>query len=629
MNQTDYVFRYRLDPEKCRTRAPRHRVMQMITDQLKNVLDLIIPCSGDTEVSIDGFKTLNNPDTIHRLYEKTEPYPAGKDEVKSAVDIVNGDDKPEKRSECSYQSIQNALLYEPRIGMIKRQLESLLSLVELESDGKAIKPDGFRLQNLGDWVVPVSDDPSEIFEHAGTRCNCDCVFCYNKGIPDSLALRSPERTPKEEFDEIRTRIRYYNPVANRGLFPSIGSPHEVLAHPYINEVLTELRGKTDKKFRIVTNGASLSPKRVGELAKLKPVYIDIDLNSSDPLRRRDLMRDKRSDVAITALSLLKEKEIPYSVIIVPWPVPAVAEMLEDLEKTVKFSLEHDVHLVQVSMPGYSRYLSQEKLFDHESAWRKIALKVGELRETYDCPIVIMPGMFEENLFREKKNVAEVIGLVKHSPAAEAGIRQGDIIRRIGGIRIKSRPQARGILSILQRNRTGEHTLVIERRGRSIECFIDLSRFSYPYSPATDTHLGVVFMGTGLRSRYIGELRKLIASRQAKRVLFLSSDLMKPGFQQELEGRHGFSDIELRVVVPENRFFGGNIFMGDLLVVEDFIRCIEKYGAEEGGNPDLVVIPSSPFNLSQWGRDLTGRCYLDIERETGIPVALLPCDTIFD
>jgi len=83
------------------------------------------------------------------------------------------------------------------------------------------------------------------------------------------------------------------------------------------------------------------------------------------------------------------------------------------------------------------------------------------------------------------------------------------------------------------------------------------------------------------------------------------------------------------VVPENRFFGGNIFMGDLLVVGDFIRCIEKHGAKEGGNPDLVVIPSSPFNLSQWGRDLTGRCYLDIERETGIPVALLPCDTIFD
>ena len=51
--------------------------------------------------------------------------------------------------------------------------------------------------------------------------------------------------------------------------------------------------------------------------------------------------------------------------------------------------------------------------------------------------------------------------------------------------------------------------------------------------------------------------------------------------------------------------------------------------KEEVEPDLVVIPSSPFHLSGWGRDLTGRVYLDIERSTGIPVALVECEPIFD
>jgi hypothetical protein len=70
-------------------------------------------------------------------------------------------------------------------------------------------------------------------------------------------------------------------------------------------------------------------------------------------------------------------------------------------------------------------------------------------------------------------------------------------------------------------------------------------------------------------------------------------------------------------------------LGDLLVVQDFIDCIREYLARGNPRPDLVVIPSSPFALGEWKRDLTGRVYLDIERETGIPVELLECEPIYD
>jgi hypothetical protein len=82
-------------------------------------------------------------------------------------------------------------------------------------------------------------------------------------------------------------------------------------------------------------------------------------------------------------------------------------------------------------------------------------------------------------------------------------------------------------------------------------------------------------------------------------------------------------------VPENRYFGGNIILGDLLVVQDFIDHIRDYLARGNPRPDLVVIPSTPFGLGAWRRDLTGRPYMDIERATGVPVALLECERIYE
>jgi hypothetical protein len=161
--------------------------------------------------------------------------------------------------------------------------------------------------------------------------------------------------------------------------------------------------------------------------------------------------------------------------------------------------------------------------------------------------------------------------------------------------------------------------------------LDLTGHSYPYSRHTDTYLGIIFSGTGLRMSSIEDLKETIETRKAKRILFLSSELMKPTFEQCLTESHllGDSQLKIDIEVPQNRFFGGNILMGDLLVVQDFIDCIRNYVSQKRDKPDLAIIPSSPFNLSGWGRDLTGRVYLDIERETGVPIELLHCATIYE
>ncbi|RLC70341.1 MAG: hypothetical protein DRI26_07350 [Chloroflexi bacterium] len=529
----------------------------------------------------------------------------------------------------SFQDIKNASLYEPRIEFIKKQLESLLSVVDLEKDGQVVQVDGFRLKNLKDWLSPSPCDPSEVFDYAGTRCDCDCLFCYNKGNPPSLALGNLIRPPGEEFEEMKTRADYFFPKAGSCLFPSLGNIYEVMIHPHFLQVLKLLRNKTSKVFRITTSGTALTPGTISQLAELKPVYLYHSLNSASPSRRQKLMRDKSPQIAIQSLPLLKEAGIPYAVLVVPWPVDSLDEMLDDLSNTVAYADKHHCHLVEINLPGYSRYFSQEKLFDLDEVWSRTISCVRTLREITTCPIVVMPSMYEENLYEEFKNRPRIIGLVRNSPAARAGLARGDIILEINGIPIASRPQARDLLSLLQRSENHEADVTVERGGSVLKLSLNLEDYSYPYSREADRHLGIIFMGTGLRASYLEELRDIIDSHKAQNVLFLSSALMKPTFEQCLGQSQLFGGVRIDVQVPRNNFFGGNVFMGDLLVVQDFIDFIEEYLEKNRVRPDLIVIPSSPFNLGQWGRDLTGRVYLDIERKVGIPVELLECSTIYD
>jgi len=623
LQPSDYIFRYRIVPADNAACSDGDLPTEMVKRQLRNLLDVVIPCAGEKEVKVDGFKLLNNRGVIHKIFDQDDRDGAGRTA-----------DRKEEEPACrkgplSFQNISCTALYEPRIMLIRRQLESILSLVSLEKDGSVVEIDGFRLKNPGDWLVSSDCRPAEIFEYAGSRCNCDCVFCYRKGNPPSLALDFPRRTAAEELAELRTRLKYFFPRRKKSLFPSLGSTCEVLVHPHILPILRDLRVKTEKPFRLITNGTALTPEMISALASLGPVYLDVSLNSASPRRRQRLMRDRRPEVAINALPLLRSARIPYSVVIVPWPLDSVEEMLADLEDTVAYAVGCGAHLVQISLPGYSRYFSRNEIFDRDTLWRLIVSRVQELRAKHDHPIVVMPGMFEEFISRPVKNVPEVIGVVKNSPAYFAGVKRGDIIKGIGGLAVRNRPQARDILSLFQQSDIKSLTVTVQREGKDLLLNLDLERCDYPYSRATDTHLGMVFMGTGLRAGYLEQLREIILAHRAREVLFLSSTLVKPVFEQLMNESLVLAGFNIRVAVPENRFFGGNIFMGDLLLVEDFIHCINDWVRKEGRKPDLVVIPSSPFSLSGWGRDLSGRCYLDIERTVGIPVELLQCQTIYD
>jgi len=592
-----YDFRF---PLSTTPNLQAHGLKDLFDTNLRELFRLLVPTKGEQELMADGYKLLNDRHTIHPLYP------------------------PEGEKSLQQSGPQD--LYEPRISFIQHILESLLSIIDLEAKGETVHIDGFRLKNLKQWLGS-GGGASDILAHAASRCNLRCGFCYNQGTPSILKPRP--RKPEDEFKEIKTRIDHYVPKGRLNLFPNMGSPAEALAHPYILEILQELRQTTEEPLRIPTNGSMLTPQTVQKLAKFKPIYLDISLNSASPKRRHWLMQDPEPHTALDSLNLLKDVRIPYSVVIVPWPFPSRQVMVDDLKNTVAFAAAHDPTLIQISLPGYSGALSEKWSFPHQEVWEEIKKTVQELRIRTDCPLVVRPGLFEEYADPERLNTPLLIGVIKNSPAANAGLCMGDRLIKINGLSVKNRPQARSLLTILHQSDLGKASLSIQRDGTRLDLDLNLSDFDYPFTPETATHLGMIFSSLGIPQEWLERLKEAISARGAKEVLVLTSSLVRPFMEKSISQNGFLSGVRTRIRVPGNHYFGGNIYMGDLMVVQDFIDAIEEFMDSGEVEPDLVVIPSSPFHLSGWGRDLIGRVYLDIERSTGIPVALVECEPIFD
>ncbi|MGB9699258.1 MAG: radical SAM protein [Thermodesulfobacteriota bacterium] len=617
--EKDYIFRYQINSAK--EKSSRNPLLELIRGELASLMDLVTLFHKGEEVKVDGFRLLNECEVIHEIFLPKEEG----EEEKVQKNL------PQQQEQCPIptpQLIENARLYEPRIEHIKKVLEKILAVVELEAEGKPVKIDGFRLKNLSHWLGPSSGDPAEVFDHLATRCDCACAFCYLKGNPPALSLKQPARSAEEEYAEALTRVKYFYPERRQSLFPTLGSPYEVLAHPYALDLLRELRRKTDRPLRLSTNGHSLTPKVIEELSLLQPIYLYLSLNSSSGERRKTIMHAPKAEIAIKALPLLKENRISYAVVIVPWPLPSLAEMLADLQETIIYADAHEAHLIEVSLPGYSKYFPEPPLFSRDELWKKIVETIRALRPKVSTPIIVKPSMFEEHLFAEKLNSTWLAGTVRNSPAYHGGLRSGDILVAINGLPMSNRPQTRDLLKLYHQQHNSKIVVTIKRGGEKTDKQIDPHEWDYPYHPATDHHLGIIFAGAGFRPSALEDLKSLIMARKAQRVLFLSSSLVKPYFVESLRQMVLPKEVQIQVIVPENRFFGGNIFMGDLLVVDDFIETIKEYLQKETA-PDLIVLPATPFALGYWQRDLTGRVYKEIERAVGIPVVLLDYEVIYD
>lgn len=310
--------------------------------------------------------------------------------------------------------------------------------------------------------------------------------------------------------------------------------------------------------------------------------------------------------------------------------------MENLEETFDYCASNNPYYIRLTLPGFTKKQCSKKIpFDSEEYWVKIIKFIRKIRSKYKIPILIFPPMVEEVLFEEELNKPIISGVIQSSSANYAGLLPYDEICSINQIKIKNREQARKVLEFFEANSVNNLELIVSRNNaekkfeltyenyvKHIQNFGSFKR-SYFYFP-----FGIV-LHSGFKESYMTNLEQIIIKSGKKNIILFSSKYIKPFVEKYLSADYfqNINHINLDVVVPQSNYLGGNMVMGDMMVVSDFIEFLEEYLKKNTIKPDLIIIPSSTFPKTMWHRDLRGVYYKEIERKIGIKTVLIKCDTI--
>jgi hypothetical protein len=518
---------------------------------------------------------------------------------------------------------------EPRVPLLLRLLRSVRTGASAAAMPGLEELGGVRLRDLHQWLVTGdSADPGRVMSAVSWSCGMACEFCYQKGTPREMKPRRLSTSP----EEMATRIRYYDPGRGARLFDKTNfDTDEMLNHPEALRFMRDLRAKTREPFYdITTNGKPLTEAVVTELKQLGPLEIGVSLDSVDAQLRKVVLGDPHPHRAPDGVRQLERHGIPFAVSVVAWP----ALGLDDMEQTIRFAADHSASYVRVCLPGFSRYFPTPPSEPMEGFWEAVVRRVRRLRQALDMPVVVLPSLYEELLAEEPATAPWLQGVIRHSPAARAGLKRGDKLVSIGGIPLRGRPQAAHILKSAQAEGVWRIELEVARNGAtSKEILFETGHartYRYPYLkeylPVLRNPYGMM-LGDG-PDPWLGEQIHAIAERRgAVNVAVLTSWLLERSVRLQLEEVPADARrCTPELFVPANRYFGGSVRMGDLLTNADFVSYIREELAPRSSPPDLVLIPATPF--TSWARDLLGRCNREIQRSSPIPVEFVPARRIW-
>jgi len=122
-----------------------HCLVELVRAVPEDLLSIVTPLEAGEDVKVDGFRWLMDNDNPYQIFPETDSR-----------------SRPSKTA-----------FYEHGIDLIKKLTEYLLTLIEFEQDGQAIKVDGFRLKNFQDWQVSNCYPGNSCFvcPYRGTKVN--------------------------------------------------------------------------------------------------------------------------------------------------------------------------------------------------------------------------------------------------------------------------------------------------------------------------------------------------------------------------------------------------------------------------------------------------------------------------
>lgn len=509
---------------------------------------------------------------------------------------------------------QQILGVEPRFRALQRELDSLLQLVDLESNGEVIRPTGFRLKQLARWRSMTVSTPFDAVEPLSGACNCQCVFCFERGHP------FPQDRSLLSIEEATTRLRYYDPEEGRALFPANRVGMEMLVNPRALAIYKLAREKSaGQVFQLVTSGAHLTEDVVRQLAELKPILVKLSLNTANPRLRSQLMgRGSRPEVALQAPAHLQRYQIPFIGSVVAWPTV----LPDDLVATLTYLDQFEPYALRVRLPTYHRYLHPTPPFS-DDLWDRVIELCREIRPRLTSPLFVEPPLYWITPI-----IPEVDGVIRNSPADAAHLRAGDRVMAVDGEPVYTRSQAAGLLGKAYEQRRSSVKLQVLHAGngqpRTVELALEAG--SYPYSPdafAPGEHYGVMFL-EDFRIKYVDQVCQVMSRHDSRRAMLFTSPVVAPIVRVIVEVLPPFTaffrDRTLIVEVLEETVMGGNFHLMDGRLVVDFVAQIERAHARLGYLPDLILIPNAFGN--PWGMDYFQVSYKEIERRFGVPVELI-------
>ena len=422
-----------------------------------------------------------------------------------------------------------------------------------------------------------------------SRCNFACLFCSHAGNPRGVLSY---RFPETDMDDVYSMVGQFNPGEKLVIGESATRlmEGEPLLHPFFFDILNYIRQEyPGMLFQLTTNGSMLDMDCVEQLSLLSPVEVNISINTVDPVLRKQVLGDCRNN-AVNAPALLRKFSIPYHGSIVM--LPEVTGW-DDIEKTIACLDANGAITARLFLPGYSSYSRNKYNVDYSELLSRIDI----WSEKYDIPMIHEPAGLTDLDCR-------ISGIVRNSPAALSGLRRGDLITDINGLKPLCRKQA-FTMALSARN-----PRILAVRGNEDES-VDTVVIKGQEEPS-----GIVFHYDIDPSRFDRVLNKMRRSK-CSNILIMTSKLAYGViccYIEKHSGRLGKKQ-NITIISVENKYFGGSIACAGLLTVSDFLNAVQGEKLY-----DAVVIPAEPFDDN--GVDMVGASVDIIEEKLGISVYVL-------
>ena len=426
-----------------------------------------------------------------------------------------------------------------------------------------------------------------------SRCDSHCLFCSHKNNPPDITAIS---IGVRSVEEITRTLAFLDPdrviAIGESATPVIEG--EPFSHPAFREIIALARRVfPHTPMEVTTNGRFLTRDMVEFLEAAGNISLNVSLNSASAHGRKLLMGDtpEQSGRTIAGVELLSVSSVRFSGSLVAMPN---VTGWEDIRDTVAFLARNRAAAVRVIVPAFSSWARPELVPDEHRLRCQLGEFVRALSAETPCPVLIEPS-------RVSDLRAVVSGVVKDSPAWNAGIRRDDVLLTINGRSPRCRVEAWQWLLP-----KGEVHAEVERAERA---------GSVVWTNRIEGDAGIT-MEYDFDPVRAEDIRRSVMACPGRSVL-LTSELGHTVIGEVLElmdiGRDKAESIKVI-----NRTFGGIIGAAGLLTVDDYL---ESYIAwrDRGQEPSQMIVPLESFDCC--GFDLRRRHFSDLQRRTGVPVIL--------